>query len=148
MTTINSKLNKTSSFVLELVCTVTVVSKESPLFIMFSTSQYFVQNIRADCEFDRFSLCASTSSLHTFRMACIFQLTWLSLHVFQGSASSEPAQEILSACDPISGGNTIPTDLISSKWKPWDLYSKQYSEQSQMLWLLKSDFTNKIINSI
>lgn len=28
---------------------------------------------------------------------------------------------MLSACEPVSGGNTLPTGFISSKWKPWDL---------------------------
>ncbi|XP_069551586.1 myoD family inhibitor domain-containing protein-like [Brachyistius frenatus] len=30
-------------------------------------------------------------------------------------------QEILSACDPVNGGNTTPADIISSKWTPRDL---------------------------
>ncbi|KAM7414988.1 hypothetical protein PAMA_019688 [Pampus argenteus] len=37
------------------------------------------------------------------------------LTVEAGSASLKPAQEILSACDPISGGNTIPANLISTQ---------------------------------
>lgn len=53
-----------------------------------------------------------------------YQLTWLSFDVSQGSAPLKSTQEILSARDPVSGGHSIPTDFISSKWKPWDLLQR------------------------
>lgn len=53
-----------------------------------------------------------------------YQLTWLSFDVSQGSAPLKSTQEILSARDPVSGGHSIPTDFISSKWKPWDVLQR------------------------
>lgn len=80
------------------------------------------------------------------------QLTWPSFDVSQGSAPLKSTQEILSARDPVSGGNTIPTDFISSKWKPWDFLQRtiQYCKQTAQyhMCIYHSLFWGQVLNSV